>query len=88
MNFISAELSNRFTEDDLFAQVADVAGENYREVARRRTVKFEHDGQLFRQDTLWCRLGRDFQESVSGTFTGPGCGKRMACITAVKGNWR
>ena len=47
MNFISAELSNRFTEDDLFAQVADVAGENYREVARRRTVKFEHDGQNY-----------------------------------------
>lgn len=47
MNFIGAELADRFDDDDLFGQVAAIRGENFRKIARRRTVKFEHNGQYY-----------------------------------------
>ncbi len=47
MNFVAEELADRFDDNDLFGQVSHIEGEDYRKIARRRTVKFTHNGNNY-----------------------------------------
>ena len=45
--FVCSELRSLTTIDALFEVMAHLDGEVYREVASRRTFRFEHDGKAY-----------------------------------------
>lgn len=47
MNFVAAELASLGDETSLFDTLAGMEGDVYREVAARRTFRFEHEGRAY-----------------------------------------
>lgn len=47
MHYLTEELKNKLEEDDLFNAVANLQGEVYREIARRKTLRVHLDGRPY-----------------------------------------